>query len=693
MSKLKRISVSLMIAVLCLGILPVGAPLSVAAAEGTSITILHTNDSHGRVEEGKYDGMGFAKLATFVNQERASNPNTLLLDAGDTFHGTPFATLENGNSIAKIFNHLKYDGLAAGNHDFNYGQDRLVEIANNEVDFPVISANVRIKETNEQLLKTHFIKEIDGVKIGVFGLSTPETHYKTNPKNVEGLEFTDIVEEGKAMVSKLQAENVDVIIALTHLGVDASSTDTSIKLAEGAPGIDLIVDGHSHTVDNLDKNGNKTKIVSAGEYTKNLGKVVLTFDAEKNLTGMEAARYTKEDAASIEPDTETEALINTIKDKQDVIMSEVIGSSDVLLHGERGDVRTSETNLGNLITNAMMEKTNADLAITNGGGIRSSIQKGEVTLGDVINVSPFGNYLVTKKMDGKTIKAALEHGVSDYPNTKGAFPHVAGISFTIDSRTEGERVKNLMVGDQPIDMNKMYTVATNDFLSAGGDDYGMLKDTELINEYSALEEVMKEYFKSNSPIKLGDENRINIHVPFKDISRDDWGFDHVEKLYGHKIINGMSENVFGTQEPVTRVQFASLLTRTLGLEASGEANFTDMHNVYGEMRQELAAAEENGLIKGYHDNTFKPHKEISRGEMAIILDRAYDLKAEGNLDQTDDAPFNDIADTTEEMIHAINDMHDLGILIGMGNDKFMPRNDATRQEGAKALDLFIQATE
>ncbi|GAE44113.1 bifunctional metallophosphatase/5'-nucleotidase [Mesobacillus boroniphilus] len=161
-----------------------GAGFTASAEEVGSkkITILHTNDSHGRIDEGQYDGMGFAKLSTLVKQYEALNPNTLLLDAGDTLHGTTFATLEKGESITKVMNEVGYDGMAAGNHDFNYGYQRLLELEEKMI-FPVLSANVR-KQDGSLLLKPYEIKEVDGLKLGIFGLSTPETHYKTHPKTL-----------------------------------------------------------------------------------------------------------------------------------------------------------------------------------------------------------------------------------------------------------------------------------------------------------------------------------------------------------------------------------------------------------------------------------------------------------------------------------------------------------------------------
>lgn len=481
-------------------------------ANTKKITILHTNDSHGRAIEGEFDGMGFAKLSTLVKQYESKNPNTLLLDAGDTLHGTTFATLSKGESIVNVMNKVGYDGMAAGNHDFNYGYERLMELKDKML-FPLLSANVR-KQDGNQLLKPYEIKEVDGLKLGIFGLSTPETHYKTHPKNVEGLSFTDPVKEAQAMVAELKAQKVDMIIAVTHLGIDESSTDTSIKVAKGAPGIDLIVDGHSHStlVEGL-KGENDTLIVSAGEYTKNLGVVELTFE-NNELKSTTAGLITKEQTAAIEEDPAVKEVIDEIQTAQEEILSEVIGKTAVKLDGEREQVRAGETNLGNLITDAMVDMTGADMAITNGGGIRASIGEGEITKGDVITVLPFGNYIVTKKLTGAQIKAGIENGVNAYPDAKGAFPHVSGLTFVIDaSKAAGSRVQDMKIKGAPVEMNKEYLVATNDFMASGGDEYTSFKDSAIVNEFPALDEALVAYIQKIGTVNTKAEGRITAKTP------------------------------------------------------------------------------------------------------------------------------------------------------------------------------------
>ncbi|MCX7774308.1 MAG: 5'-nucleotidase C-terminal domain-containing protein [Clostridia bacterium] len=460
-----------------------------------TITIIHTTDVHARVLEEKNAGMGYGKVAALAaNITSESGIRPILVDAGDAFHGQTLATLERGESIVKIMNQVGYEVMTPGNHDFNYGQDRLLELAS-KATFKVISSNVK-KGDGKNFLDPYVIIEREGIKFAFFGLSTPETVYKTNPNNVTGLSFTDPIAEAKAMVEALKGK-ADVIVCVSHLGLDASSDITSKMVAEKVSGIDLIIDGHSHTTltDPL-KIGN-TLIVQTGDYLKNVGTVALTFGPDKKLESVKASLYTKEQAAELTPDEKVSAVINGYAESQKAILSEVIAKSNIVLDGERANVRTSPTNLSCLITKAMVALTGADAAITNGGGIRASIQAGNITRGDVITVLPFGNYIVTKKMRGSDILAALEHGLSKYPETNGAFPQVANIEYLFDaSKPEGQRVTKVWIKGVKLDLNKEYTVATNDFMASGGDGYAF-KDLPLVNEYQALDEALIAYITAH----------------------------------------------------------------------------------------------------------------------------------------------------------------------------------------------------
>lgn len=549
----------------------------IPVSQEKKLVIMHLNDTHGRVEEGKYDGMGYARVKTLVDAERKVSDNVLLIDAGDTIHGTVFAALSRGESIVDIMNTMDYTAMAPGNHDFNYGLDRLEELGD-KMNFDILASNVEYKQDGTTPFKPYIIKEIDGMRIGILGVSTPETAYKTNPTNVEAVTFTNPISTARKAVSDMSKEGVNYIIAVSHLGMDEDSYYTSIRLAEEVEGIDLIVDGHSHTTL---KNGlaiGDTMIVQAGYYDKNLGKVEIALhtdgtseakaslitkeeavgrtekvEVEKEVVVASAKDYSIKkgdtlseislnlklsqgdimaansqivdpnliyaDSTLVLPGEKTEVVkevetrviggvakdqgvvetINKIKVQNEKITSVIVGHSDVLLDGERDDVRTGETNLGNLLTTAMIDKTGADIALTNGGGIRSSIKTGDITKGDVISVLPFGNYVVVIEVTGQDIIDALENGLQSYPNARGAFPHFAGMNVKFDpSQPAFSRVEEVTLeGGEILDPAKSYTLATNDFMAVGGDEYTSLSGKVTVGEYESLEEILSDYINAN----------------------------------------------------------------------------------------------------------------------------------------------------------------------------------------------------
>lgn len=478
----------------------------VFANEGETvvINILHTNDIHSRVMESD-SGIGYAKLATLINQYRKESSNVLLLDAGDTFHGDNIANLVEGESIVNIMNAIGYDAMTPGNHDFNYGQKRLLTL-DKLTNFPIIGANI-LKTDGTPFLPEYKIFEFNDIKVGVFGLSSTETSFKTHPNNVIGLTFEDPVKAAKAMVERLKDET-DIIIALTHLGEEGENT--SIEVANAVEGIDLIVDGHSHSVYEEGMTVNDVLIVSAGEHSKYLGTAEIKIK-DGEVLEKTAKLISKDETAEVEANENILQIITETIEAQEEILSEIIGKTDIYLDGERENVRTKETNLGNLVMDAFLAETGADIAMSNGGGIRSSLEAGEITIGDVITVVPFSNFVITKKMTGAMIKEALEFSVRLYPEANGGFLHVAGLSFSFDpSKGEGERVHNVMVGEEPLNMDKKYIVATHDFLAAGGDGYEMFAGAETVNEYPIMNEVVMNYIKEKEVVNPTVEGRITI---------------------------------------------------------------------------------------------------------------------------------------------------------------------------------------
>jgi len=460
--------------------------------ESTSITIIHTNDTHGRVlvDDG---GFGFGKIATIVKQTKEKNPNTLVVDAGDTLHGMPIINVSKGENAVKILDAVGYDFMVPGNHDFNYGTDRLIELGKLS-KFKMLSANLLNKSGNT-MLTPYEIVDMNGMKVGIFGLCTPETAYKTNPSNVKNVEFKDPIEVSKNMVRELD-NKTDVIVALVHIGLDESSTVTSKEIAQKVNGIDVIIDGHSHTDLPEGLVVNNTLIAQTGEYDQNLGMVEINIHNHK-VTNKSAKLLKATDYAGLAEDKNVSTVVNEIKTANHAIFSEVVASTDIQLDGARENVRNKETNLGNLSADAIKNETKSNIAFVNGGNIRTTIEPGEITKGKLAEVFPFGNTIKVIKLTGEDVKKALEVSVGAYPEAQGGFLQVSGITFSFDaSKENGNRVSELKVNGKDIDLTKQYTVAINDFLAVGGDGYDMFK-TKVIAEFGTYEEIFANYLNSN----------------------------------------------------------------------------------------------------------------------------------------------------------------------------------------------------
>lgn len=479
---------------------------SFAADEQKKITIIHTNDTHSYVSDNGKDVVGFAKLATYV-QDLKKKENVLLLDAGDMFQGLPFANIEKGQSVVPVANLVGYDAMAVGNHEFDFGAANLIDISK-KVKFPMLSANVY--KDGKQVFPSYIVKEVNGVKVGIFGVTTPETMFKTHPDNIVGCEFKDMIETSKKAVKDLkEKEKVDVVVMLAHLGLYEGDY-TSDKVAQAVEGIDVIIDGHSHT--KLDKGlvVKNTLIASTGSYLKNVGKVEIKL-ANGKVTDKQSSLLAYDAFKDVKPNVAIADQIAKTTAEQDKALSKVVGKTAVELVGERAVVRTGESNLGQLAADSMRDLTKAQIAITNGGGIRTSIKAGDITMKDLVTVFPFGNTVMVKNMKGSDIVAALEHGTSDYPVEKGAFPHVSGITFTVDPNAEkGKRVSDVKVGTEAINKDKIYSVVTNDFMSAGGDGYEMFKAYPVVKEYNTLMDTLLVYIEKTGEVKGKLETRITL---------------------------------------------------------------------------------------------------------------------------------------------------------------------------------------
>ena len=501
---------------------PYGVTPIVKNDQGSSefdLFIVHTNDVHGRIMEGEDGSAGYSKLSTLIDMARSITDNILLLDAGDTFHGTNLANMFEGQTVAEIMDIVGYDAMVPGNHDFNYGAERLEEIAEWAEDnaaFRILSANITDEE-GYNVFQIYQVYDFNGFKVCVLGLTTPDTKTKSHPKNTEGLDFiSDEVVESAQYAIDLAHELCDYVIVLGHLGVvpDGESGITSTYVCENLDGIDLFVDGHSHTVMDGGEMVNDTLIVSTGQYMNNVGVVQIhvkdgvgtitdafLIPAEEIINPAESEFFASLGITEIPSNAVVDQYIAEKNAELDEVLATVVANVPMNLNGERADVRTRKTNLAKLITDAMTAESGADFTIVNGGGIRASIQAGPVTLGDINNVLPFTNTITVCEISPADIYAALEHGYSMLPEQNGAFSQTDLKVVYSAKAPAGERIKRVYLGNQlldPEDTTTMYKVATNDFMAAGGDGYTMFG--RVLTEGSMLNEVFIDYLEEIYPL-------------------------------------------------------------------------------------------------------------------------------------------------------------------------------------------------
>ena len=482
---------------LCLSLpMPVFASVQ---KDGVHITILHTNDIHARVQstddEGKTIGMDW--LAAAIWAQKGADEDTLALDAGDTFHGLTLINLSRGSNMAMLMNLSGFDAMTPGNHDFNFGSQRLIELAR-ILNFPVLSANLMDKDKTQYIFRPYKSYDFNGVKVAVIGLSTPETAYKTNPFNVKDVAFTDPIAAAQELMPKLRASH-DVVIGLMHMGLDKSSVVTTEQLVKAVPGFDVIIDGHSHTTLPKGMKVGNTLICQTGRYGHALGKVELVVKDHK-LRKAQASLLNRQGVEKLAK-TPDEGVVQALQEINMQVKMEtetVVAESPRELTAAREIVRTQESELGNLTADALRQATGADVAVVNGGNLRTSLPAGKITKGAVLDVFPFNNRVLTLAVDGKTLKSMLELSVQYLPAAFGGFLDVSGMTFTVDTKAPaGQRVSEVKVQGQPLAESKNYMVAVNDFTAFGGDGYEMLKGAQLKGDFGSLEDIFVEYLQKN----------------------------------------------------------------------------------------------------------------------------------------------------------------------------------------------------
>ena len=506
--------------------------------EEKDTVILHTNDVHGRIVEEK-GVIGDAKLATVIEQERAkSNQNTLVVDAGDAFQGLPISNSTKGEARAEILNQMQYDAMAVGNHEFDFGLDEAKKYKE-ILKFPLLSSNTYVN--GARLFEASTIvdkdKTVEGDEFVVIGVTTPETATKTHPKNVKGVTFTDPISEVNKVIEEVQAkaraEGKDYkhYVVLAHLGVDTTTPvewrgSTLAEALSKNPRLKgkrvTVIDGHSHTVESTTYGDNVT-YNQTGSYLHNVGKI--TYKSRQllgNPTQIPAA-----DAKKLPANPTVEKLVKDIKQKYDAENAvEVVSNSPVELNGDRENVRVRETNLGNVVADSLYQYGQTgfshptDVAVTNGGGLRETIAKGKpITKGNVIAVLPFGNTISQIQVTGQQVldmfekslgsilqvdkdgKKVLDENGQPLLEPSGGFLQVSGVKVYYDTNLpSGKRVLAIQVKNRTtgrydlLDLAKIYYLATNDFLAAGGDGYTMLGGAR--EEGPSMDAAFEEYLKT-----------------------------------------------------------------------------------------------------------------------------------------------------------------------------------------------------
>lgn len=662
------------------------------------IVILHTNDVHGAIA-------GYAKVAALKDAYEAKGAYVLLMDAGDFIQGDPTVSVSVGATAVELMNMAGYDVVSMGNHEFDYGYENMKTLAAT-AEFPIVDANVLYNG------KVAFEDNVvftapDGTKIGVFGLDTPETATKAHPAKIQGVTFLaedKLFDCAKKQVAALEAEGCDYIVCLGHLGIDDESTgNRSIDLLKKVSGIDVFIDGHSHsTLGEVTAAAEAagiagTAVTSTGTKLENVG--VVTINGESiSATVTALADLTAEDA-------DIAARAAAIQKEIDDDYGTVFAKTEVALNGEKDPGnRTEETNLGDLICDALVwgAKKNGetvDAAVTNGGGIRASIAAGNITKKDINTVLPFGNTLGIVKVTGAELLEALEASTYCTPAAIGGFPQVSGIEFTVDTTVaydQGDlypgstyygpksiqRVTIETVGGKAFDPKATYSIATNDFMAAGGDTYYAFAAASVNYDLGIpMDEVVMDYITTELKGVVTAEaygepaGRITVELPFEnpfaDVAETSAYYDGILWAVEEGITTGRTETTFVPGENCTEANILTFLWR-----ANGEPAAETTENPFGEAVSADAYYYKAALWafeKKMIDETFVPNTACTRAQAVYFM-----WMAAGSPDDAAAASFTDVA-ADADYAAAVNWAVAQEVTKGTGDGTtFSPENVCTR---------------
>lgn len=726
----------------------------VFAAENTTadtgdIVVLFTNDIHCTSD----DGMAYAAIAGYKAQMEGAYGagNVTLVDNGDAIQGGILGTLSDGEWIVDIMNEVGYDLAIPGNHEFDFGMDQFLDIAENQADYTYLSSNF-VDADGDTVLDPYTIISYGAsgdADVAYVGISTPETLSKSTPaffqdengnyiygfcQDDNGQELYDRVQ---TTVDDARAHGADYVVALAHLGEDAQSSPwMSTEVIANTTGIDAVLDGHSHTVEpekiveNAD--GEDVVLAQTGTKAESIGQLTIDPDTGDMTTQLVPLADVATDTPAY---TQAQGFIQGIQEQYQDVVAEVIATSDVDLTvndpatGERR-VRSAETNLGDLCADAYREMMGADIGFVNGGGVRADIAAGDVTYGDIIAVHPFGNMACLAEVSGQQILDALEMGARFVGTAEnGGFLQVSGLKYTINTaipssvvtddtgafvevsgarRVSDVQVENRETGAyEPLDPNATYTLASHNYmLKQGGDGFTMfgadninlLKDETMVDS-----EVLIDYISDTLGGTIGQEyadpygqGRITINnepvsgtLPFVDVTPDAWYYSAVEYAYENGLMNGVAADRFAPQTTLTRAMMAAVLYNLEGASAGSTAGFSDV-DAESWYADAVNWAAENGIVNGFEDGTFRPDDNLTREQMAAFLYNYAEYKG-CDLTASDDlAAFTDAGEVGTWAMDVVKWAVGSDLLHGTSDTTLAPKGTATRAEVATVLMNFCE---
>lgn len=692
------------------------------AAGGKDIVVLYTNDVHCAVD----DNIGYAGLASYMAEMVAAGSYVTLVDAGDALQGGVLGTLSKGSYLVDTMNAVGYDVIVPGNHEFDYGMTRFLELAALQ-DTDYVCCNFVDLRTGKPVFDSYEMITYGDVKVAYVGIDTPETFSKSTPTYFqdangkyiysfcEGSDGQDLYDAVQTAIDAAGAAGADYVVAVGHCGTDEQSAPwRSTDIIKNVSGLSAFIDGHSHSTipqeTVADKDGKAVVLTSSGTKLAAVGKLVIAADGTASSSLV--TDYTEKDAA-------VAAFVADIKAKNETLLKTVVASTAVALTIKNADgtraVRSKETNMGDLVADAYRAVGGADIGWVNGGGVRDSIPAGSITYEQIIAVNPFGNALCVCEATGQEILDALEMAARNCPTENGGFLQVSGLKYTIDTtvpssvkvddkgafvsvngarRVGGVQVLDSATGTYaPIVPTKTYTLAAHNYmLKSGGDGINMFMDNKFILENVMLDnqvlityitDTLKGVVPSTYAAAAG---RITLVTsPFADVVSSDWYFGFVRTAYEKGIMNGITATVFEPAAAMTRAMFVTMLYRMENSpEVSGTVSETFADCAEGQWYSSAVLwASQNGIVEGMTDSAFAPTAQLTRQQMAAIVYRyaLYNGAAaitEASLSYTDAASVSDWAEL------GVTYCADAGIMNGIGG-AFLPAGTANRAMGATVI--------